>query len=512
MLAGTSGQVTRALHALTTAAAAAGLTLEPTKSEVVVTSPDSSANLRGIPAGFIRRHGEFTLLGAAIGGPGFCCRHTSVERVTKAAKVMDAVASLPDAQTALLLLRHCCSYSKLAYTMRVTPPSLHEQALGDFDDKLRECLGQVGGMPLSQRVWRQATLKVGAGGLGLRSAKLHAPAAFIASVTCSVSLCRALDANYQEELSQSVSQFNSSVAPSEALPATPAPVKQQQLSAALDAATLTALVAEADCEADRAHLRLLQQPGAGSWLLARPAEVLGLALDSQIFRTLLRLRLRVPIASTEGYCPLCDGVADVYGDHARACACGGDRTKRHNRLRSVLAARAASAGLSPEVEKQELLPARPTETGACEAGAAAATQSRRPADVWVPSWGAFDLAVTSGLRSGMVSVSARDGSRAATDYEARKRSHQQTAMQCTAAGLQFVPLVAEACAGGWAPEAMRTWKALGSLIAAQTGEATGLVVDQLLQTLSVTLQRENARAVLRRLPKPAAAPSPFAAP
>ena len=104
---------------------------------------------------------------------------------------------------------------------------------------------------------------------------------------------------------------------------------------------------------------------------------------------------------------------------------------------------------------------------------------RRPADVWVGAWhllrpAAFDLAVTSGMRLGVVARSAADGQLAASEYEARKCSHQQALATCTAEGLQFIPLVVEACGGGWAPTAMKTWK-------------------------GITLQRENARAVLRRL-------------
>ena len=47
---------------------------------------------------------------------------------------------------------------------------------------------------------------------------------------------------------------------------------------------------------------------------------------------------------------------------------------------------------------------------------------------------------------------------------------------------------------------MQTWRTLGSLIAARTGQSVGLAVEQLLQSLSVALQRENGRAVLRRMP------------
>ena len=129
VLAGNRRQVTQALAVLTAAAARVGLVLEPSKSEVVITSPTSSADLRGLPAGFVRKRGDFTLLGAAVGAASFCNTHTATERVRRAASLMHALAELPDPQTALLLLRHCSAYSKVAYTMRVTPPAAHAQAL-----------------------------------------------------------------------------------------------------------------------------------------------------------------------------------------------------------------------------------------------------------------------------------------------------------------------------------------------------------------------------------------------
>ena len=129
VLAGNSRQVTQALAVLTAAAARVGLVLEPSKSEVVITSPTSSADLRGLPAGFVRKHGDFTLLGAAVGSASFCNTPTATERVRRAASLMRALAELPDPQTALLLLRHCSAYSKVAHTVRVTPPAAHAQAL-----------------------------------------------------------------------------------------------------------------------------------------------------------------------------------------------------------------------------------------------------------------------------------------------------------------------------------------------------------------------------------------------
>ena len=141
---------------------------------------------------------------------------------------------------------------------------------------------------------------------------------------------------------------------------------------------------------------------------------------------------------------------------------------------------------------------------------------RRPAHVWLAQCGlhgpaALDLAVTSGLRAGAtVAQSASSGSAAVEAYKAHKRMH--TDQHCIAEGLQFVPLLAEACSGGWGPTAAATWRVLGGLIAARSGDSPSVETDRLLQCLSVALHRENARAVLRRLPAEEVSPGPFAEP
>lgn len=159
--------------------------------------------------------------------------------------------------------------------------------------------------------------------------------------------------------------------------------------------------------------------------------------------------------------------------------------KRHNRLRTYLAGRLAAAGLSPELEKPGLLPLRPEEAGLSESGAVGVDASgRRPADIYLPAWGlhgpaALDLAVSSGLCSVVLAQSAQDGRHAASAYESRKRSFQNTDQLCRGQGLQFLPIVAEACGGGFAPQAVEVFRTLGSLLAAKTGQAASIEVEQL---------------------------------
>ena len=101
---------------------------------------------------------------------------------------------------------------------------------------------------------------------------------------------------------------------------------------------------------------------------------------------------------------------------------------------------------------------------------------------------------------------AIDGSKDCTAYEEHKRAYQRAA-QCEAQGIQFVTLVAEDNNGGWRPNGWRpsaicAWRSLASLISVRSGEPIDLVADQSRQSMNVALQRENARAVLRRLTAP----------
>ena len=142
---------------------------------------------------------------------------------------------------------------------------------------------------------------------------------------------------------------------------------------------------------------------------------------------------------------------------------------------------------------------------------AADPSARRPADVYIPRWkrgapAALDFAVTSGLCSDALQESARDGGSAALRYEGFKCDHLDTRSQCQAEGVTFIPMVVEGAGGGWAPEARMVWTDLAKISALASGETVQTSTIRLLQTVGVTLHRENARAILRR--RPAAPESP----
>ena len=334
-LAGDYRAVAASFARLAAAARQVGLHINLAKSELIPCGGPDSAIDRGVfpPDIAINPTTCFTLLGAPIGGAAFCEQQTVAQRVDKARPLLDAIAELPEPQTGLLLLRHCASFCKVVYATRVTPSTCLGSAMETFDTAVRHCLEAVCTGPLSAEAWLQASLATTAGGLGLRHACIHAPAGYASSVLATQPLCQQLDPDYLPSSAEGAIQAVNRLLPAgDQIPVpAPPPLRQRQLSQALDKVLISRLTAAGPGrEAFRAHFQLLQQPGAGAWLHAPPSPALGLHVAGPLFKIMVRLRLRLQVALGDAPCPMCDGVADSYGDHARVCPCGGDRTKRHH--------------------------------------------------------------------------------------------------------------------------------------------------------------------------------------
>ena len=139
------------------------------------------------------------------------------------------------------------------------------------------------------------------------------------------------------------------------------------------------------------------------------------------------------------------------------------------------------AGLSPELEKPDLLRARPLVGSTHEDGSISIPQGednseqRRPADVYVPRWrlgvpAAIDLAVTSGLRNDCLGMSAPDPKLSLKRYEDFKCSYLDTRQRCTDEGITFIPLIMEAVGGSLGAQGHRIIAELAKASASASGE------------------------------------------
>ena len=156
---------------------------------------------------------------------------------------------------------------------------------------------------------------------------------------------------------------------------------------------------------------------------------------------------------------------------------------------------AKAAGCNPELEKADiLLPPTPGDT---------TNTQRRPADVYLPTWthglpAALDFAITAPQRQGIVGRAAASALTGATEYCDAKRSYRHTQAECDSAGMTFLPMVAAETSGAWPPESLAVWKQLATATAVRQGRDAAAVLREMLQSLSVSIRRANAKACLRR--------------
>ena len=118
------------------------------------------------------------ILGIPIGNLDFCTTFISHKHclAKQLMRQIEEVGAL-DPQVALLLLRTCSGFCKLAHLARATPPSLSVKALELFDLDVRDCLSQSTSVDMADVSWNQAQLSLSRGGLGLWSLMFHAPTA-----------------------------------------------------------------------------------------------------------------------------------------------------------------------------------------------------------------------------------------------------------------------------------------------------------------------------------------------
>ena len=96
-----------------------------------------------------------------------------------------------NAHDALFLLKNCFSMPKLLYTLRCSP-CYKSSVLSQYDEAVRTTLKTILNVDLTDAVWRQATLPVSSGGLGVRLATDLALPAFLSSANGASPLTRQL--------------------------------------------------------------------------------------------------------------------------------------------------------------------------------------------------------------------------------------------------------------------------------------------------------------------------------
>ena len=361
-----------------------------------------------------------------------------------------------------------------------------------FDAAQIESLSLILGHRLNDASILQSFLPVKKGGAGLRSAKQHSAAAFIASCSLTRAIVDAILPPHIERRSLQnafplLQQATGNPTYTDLGLLSPE-ATQHSLSSEIDNNTHTQLLDESDIRA-KARLRSLTLPHAGDWIDAIPSAALNLNMDSRSFGTAMCYRLGIPfLQQTE--CPslLCDYEQDELGDHAMHCNDNnGIRAGRHDRIRDRVNDEAQRASLNPTKEFPGIVPG----------------SLSRPADIYVPDWidgrkVAFDVSVTSPTQE---AVLLRAAETAATAIDARKATKNRAHLEnCRAQGIFFQPLVVETF-GGWDPVKLVTadyLKKMATKAARRWGKTPAMEIKYFFQRLSIALQRGNAALLIAR--------------
>lgn len=441
------------------------------------------------------------LLGSPVGTPDFMEFHVN-QRISKIKEtVVERLPSIEDPQVKLCILRSCLSLPKLVYTLRTCKPSSLKGPYDRFDVMQHLALEEILGCSLTPSAWRQASLPVSLGGLGLRSASSHASAAFLSSIIGSEQIVDEILGNFPFRNSVDAPLAIFRTAAGSLPPAVIANLSdpsgdfsQKRLSHLVDSNVQSTLIQEFQSNQDhRAVARLLSLglPMSGAFLNAIPSHIFGLSIIPENFRLILQYRLGLPVYVSSHSCPACGQDSDILGDHTITCASEFERIYRHDIIRDAIFLEAKHAGLSPIKEARSLIPNSQT----------------RPGDFFLQNWRgrqtAFDVAVTSPLGR---SVLPRSSKKAGAALETMKASKiNKHARPCQANGIAFIPLVVETL-GGWDSDALFHLRAIAKQTAARSATQAPVVIRQFFQRLSVLLQRSNAALIAARAPAP---PPPY---
>ena len=374
-LCGSPGDLRTALDIIEEEGPSCGLTLNRSKSLLIILCDDSSVDdpsfTNPLPAEIPATRGGFTLLGSPIGDPQFC-NETVLQRVLKVKPVLDLLPELENAQMSLSLLRSCLS-PKIAFSLRTSPASSIPEAISRFDSLLYDSLSDTVGSFLSPWSWNKATLPVSLGGVGLRRASHYASAPTLGQCQSSSIVESILGSSPSgPDLSSSLSDLSSLSGRSDwsSIQDVDCPLQQRFLSNTIYSHSFKSLLSSSPDNRSRAFLLSSSIPHAGAWLQAVPSSSLGLLFPDIEFRLSLKYWLGVPLYPEDSACLVCSTPGDIFGDHQVSCGGNGDRIHRHDALRNIISAVASAAALGSCKEVPSLIPGR----------------SSRPVDIFLPNW------------------------------------------------------------------------------------------------------------------------------
>ena len=258
------------------------------------------------------------------------------------------------AHEALFLLMSFLAIPKLMFHLRVSPCFL-SSITSKFDSTLQNLLSSFLNVSFCSAALDQAALPVRWGGLGIRSASILAPSAFLASTSaCSALITSLLPDQYRMTPDPLIDEATVCwlSAGGVNIPSIDCAHIQRQWDQQVCSSKMAALLQAADTRG-KACLLGTQAAGSGSWLYALLSVTLGLRLSDEEVRISVGLRLRVTLVRPHT-CP-CGTEVDVMGHHGLSCRRSSGRLIRHSLANEAIARAFCSIDVPVQLEPSGLL-------------------------------------------------------------------------------------------------------------------------------------------------------------
>ena len=472
-IGGAAEDVKHDLEVIVCEGAALGLHLNEWKSEVIGGDPAARDSI--LPGAQVTDPASAFLLG--IGD--MSSTSDAISGKTQLLRTMGDRLQHVSAHDALLLLRYSFAIPKLLYLLRSSPSFLSPN-LKDYDDVLRSIVGTIANTHLDDNAWKQASLPVKAGGLGIRSAVQLAPSAFLSSAAASSDLVRhILPPRFgpQELLHIDSALASWSLDQDHPPPVAPASHRQKVWDAAKVSATANELLENAPDALSRARLMAASAKESGAWLNALPISSLGLRMDDNTVRISVGLRLGTTLCRPHA-CLHCGADVNHLGTHGLSCVRSEGRHHRHAALNDIVHRALTAAHIPSRLEPSGIF----------------RSDGKRPDGITVVPWKSGRLLVWDATcpdtfaPSYLPSAASGVGAVASAAEERKKRKYSHLD-RCHS----FVPVAIETT-GVFGPDTVQFLRELGrrlQLVSADHNSFTYLV-----QRLSVAVQRGNAASVM----------------
>jgi len=466
-----------------------GLELNLAKCEIAILGTNDPATMKSIYDDFELVAPNIThisddnafLLGAPLNAASIVkCLRDKIINLQIFAERIDYISS----HCAYFLLKNSLAIPRLVYFLRCCPTWKHMDLLEEFDQILKLTMEKVANNSFNDDAWKQISLPVRLGGLGVRHAVNLAFSSFLASVYSVEDLVNRVlpdevlsiaDSNTAEALNNWI-EINSDCVP----PKDEYRCFQSYWESASNERIRKNLKERSTNQFDTARLIAAEDKDAGAWLNALPSRQLGTHLDDACFRIAIGLRLGTKICQSHK-CK-CGVDVDEFGRHGLSCKKSTGRNYRHSSVNDIIKRALVSAGIPSILEPV----------------GCARDDGKRPDGMTLVPWSAgkcllWDFTCVDTFAASYINETSIQLSAAANLAERKKTLRYRDLEE----NYIFVPVGIET-AGSWGKHARSLIRTIGRRIASATEEPKS--TSYLIQRISIAVQRGNTASILGTLP------------